>query len=370
MSSLIATKNDSLHTQNENLLLCIKQVCIAYDNTSVLRDISLDIKAGEIGCILGPSGSGKTSLLRAIAGFISIQSGSITINNTEVSSAENTTDVSLRSVGVVFQDYALFPHLTVAQNIEFGLAALDSNERETRTAHYMNIMGISELSAKYPADLSGGQQQRVAIARAIAPQPTLLLMDEAFSSLDPQLREQVAFDLRAIIKELGLTVILVTHDQSEAFAFADKIAVIANGALQQYSSAYSLYHKPQTEFVANFIGDGAFIKGEIAVNDKGAIVATALGELLLPQNLDESDFSKGDKLNILLRPDDVIHDDASPTKAIIKAKQFKGAFIRYELKVEATNEKILCFAPSHHNHDIGETFGIRAEVEHVIGFIA
>ncbi len=347
-----------------NAILSLQQVGVGYDAATVLSDVSLSLNKGEIGCILGPSGSGKTSLLRAIAGFIPVQQGGICINERQVSSAKLHRPPNERGIGVVFQDYALFPHLTVVQNIAFGLQALSAKNKHARTQQYMKIMDIQNLANKYPAELSGGQQQRVAIARAIAPQPELLLMDEAFSSLDPTLREQVAQDLRTIIKELGLTAILVTHDQAEAFAFADKIAVVANGKLQQFSSAYDLYHQPQTYFVANFIGEGAFINGKVLKQDNGWFAKTALGNMLLPTR----DYKVDDIVRVLLRPDDVIHNDISLTKAIIEAKQFRGAFIRYQLRLVNSNELVLCFAPSHHNHNIGETFGIRAEVEHVICF--
>lgn len=345
-------------------MLSIQALSLSYGAESVLRNVSLDIEKADIACILGPSGSGKTSLLRAIAGFIEVASGSIDINGQRVSDAKHQTLPNKRSVGVVFQDFALFPHLTVQQNIEFGLGKLTRADKQATAVKYMNIMDIAELAHKYPADLSGGQQQRVAIARAVAPKPDILLMDEAFSSLDPTLREQLARDVREIIQQLGLTAILVTHDQQEAFAFADKIAVVAKGALQQFSSAYSLYHEPASYFVAKFIGEGAFIEGITVEREKGWFAKTALGEMRLSGN----DYAHRPKVKILLRPDDVLHDDASPTKAIIQERHFRGAFIRYQLSIAPSNEKVLCFAPSHHNHAIGSSFGIRAEVEHVICF--
>ena len=356
------------HHRTEAPILSIRKVSLSYGSEAVLNDISINIKQGEISCILGPSGSGKTTLLRAIAGFVPVASGQIDINGERVSDSKAIKPPNERSVGVVFQDFALFPHLTVQQNIEFGLGKLPKAEKHKRAQQYMQIMDIEPLSHKYPADLSGGQQQRVAIARAVAPEPDLLLMDEAFSALDPTLREKVARDVRQIIQKLGLTAILVTHDQQEAFAFADTIVVVANNCLQQFSSAYDLYHKPKTFFVAKFIGEGAFIEGKAFKQEKGWFAKTSLGTLRLPQRLSGELYSSDKTVKILLRPDDVLHDDASPTKAIIEEKHFRGAFIRYQLRLPVTNEKVLCFAPSHHNHAIGETFGIRAEVEHVICF--
>jgi iron(III) transport system ATP-binding protein len=350
--------------QTPSTMLSIQHLSLSYGAETVLSGINIDIQKGDIVCLLGPSGSGKTSLLRAIAGFIPLMNGSIDINGLRVSDSKSVTPPNKRSVGVVFQDFALFPHLTAQQNIEFGLGQLSREKKQAIAMEYMQIMDIVALANKYPADLSGGQQQRVAIARAVAPQPDILLMDEAFSSLDPTLREQVARDVREIIQQLDLTAILVTHDQQEAFAFADKIAVLAHRNLQQFSSAYNLYHEPETFFVANFIGEGAFIEGQTVKREKGWFAKTTLGEMRLPGD----DYSHTPKVQVLLRPDDVLHDDASPTKAIVEEKHFRGAFIRYQLSLPQSNEKVLCFAPSHHDHKIGTSFGIRAEVEHVICF--
>ncbi|MFW8589247.1 ABC transporter ATP-binding protein [Glaciecola sp. 2405UD65-10] len=353
----------------EPALLSISNLHLGYGSTCVLQNVNLVLEKGEIGCVLGPSGSGKTSLLRAIAGFLPLQNGEIYIYEQCVSSATKTLAPKQRSVGVVFQDFALFPHMTVAENIAFGLAKLDAQTRKQRVNEYMKITGIGAFENVYPAELSGGQQQRVAIARAIAPQPDLLLMDEAFSSLDPSLREQIAQDIRRIIKSLGLTAILVTHDQTEAFSFADKIAVVANQQLQQYSSAYDLYHEPETYFVANFIGEGAFINGVVNIAANKAQVNTALGVFTLQaKQVQQLDLVHQQTIRVLLRPDDLIHDDASPTKTLIEETNFRGAYIRYQLRIQSSQEKVLCFAPSHHNHKVGEHFGVRANVEHVICF--
>ncbi|MDT0594683.1 ABC transporter ATP-binding protein [Glaciecola petra] len=375
-------------------LIELSDVDLAYDNKCVLEGVSFSLESGEVACILGPSGSGKTSLLRALAGFLQLKKGEIAINGQCVASLHTMVPPQDRSLGLVFQDFALFPHMTVQQNVEFGLFKLTVNEQKQKAQYYMDIMGIAELAAKYPAELSGGQQQRVAIARAIAPEPDVLLMDEAFSSLDPTLREQVTHDVRDIIKRLGLTAILVTHDQSEAFAFADKIAIVAEGRLQQFSNAYSLYHEPQTYFVANFVGEGVFIQGEY--NKSEACVETALGKLFtkvvktqqtMQKRIETSmissqngrmdseakkstfdDFTDKQIVNVLLRPDDIIHDDESPHKAIIVERFFRGAFIKYKLQLPSSLETIWCFAPSHHNHHIGETFGISVQLDHLICF--
>lgn len=345
-------------------LLTLENVAIEYASQTVLSKVGFTVAKGEIACLLGPSGSGKTSLLRAIAGFINVGAGTITIKQQLVSSTNVQIEPSERSIGLVFQDFALFPHLTVSQNVAFGLQKLSESERSERVLKYLSLLAIAELANKYPAELSGGQQQRVAIARALAPQPDLLLMDEAFSNLDPTLRQQVTEDIRELIKNLGITALLVTHDQQEAFAFADKIAVLAEGKLQQYSSAFDLYHEPSSFFVAKFVGEGMFIQGHVVIDGNTSLVECALGQL----SVDSKKLDNGDKVQILLRPDDIIHDDASSTKAIVVSRQFRGAYIRYLLQLEQTKEQVLCLAPSHHNHDIGESFGINASVEHVICF--
>lgn len=365
------TENKAMHanTRSNSTMLSLQNVSLAYDEKTVLEQVSFTLQKGAVGCILGPSGSGKTSLLRAIAGFIPLQAGEICIDQLVVSNKALTKAPKQRSIGLVFQDFALFPHMSVAQNIAFGLHNLSPNIQKQRVDEYMKITGIEALKDMYPGELSGGQQQRVAIARAIAPQPELLLMDEAFSSLDPNLREQIAQDVRRIVKSLGLTALLVTHDQTEAFAFADQIAVVANKSLQQFASAYDLYHQPETYFVANFIGEGAFINGVVHESANGMMAHTALGQFMLEDSqVNRFKLSHQQSVRILLRPDDLIHDDASTNKAIIEETHFRGAYIRFTLRIESSQEKVLCFAPSHHNHKIGEQFGIRVKVDHVICF--
>jgi len=367
--SLNSLNLEQTKDQGPNIILQLDEVGLRYDKATVLEQVSFSVEKGDIACILGPSGSGKTSLLRAIAGFLPLYQGEIKIDQQVVSNSTRTVAPKQRSVGLVFQDFALFPHMTVAENIAFGLHHLSASVQQQRVQEYMKITGIEALKDMYPAELSGGQQQRVAIARAIAPQPELLLMDEAFSSLDPSLREQIAYDVRRIVKSLGLTAILVTHDQTEAFAFADHVAVVANNRLQQYSSAYALYHEPETYFVANFIGEGAFINGVVHATDTGMLAHTALGQFPLEQaHITRFNLSDAQSVRILLRPDDLIHDDASPSKTIVEETHFRGAYIRYKLRIQSSQEKVLCFAPSHHNHKIGEHFGIRANVDHVICF--
>ena len=342
-------------------LLELNGVCHSYDGTPIVRDLSLRLKQGDIGCLLGPSGCGKTTVLRAIAGFEDITQGEIVLNGASVSRAGNSLPPELRRVGMVFQDYALFPHLSVAGNIAFGLRNWSNGARADRLATLLQMVGLPDAGNKFPHELSGGQQQRVALARALAPCPSLLLLDEPFSSLDVGLRERISEEVREILKSQGITALLVTHDQFEAFAIADEIGVMNGGKIQQWDSAYNLYHRPANRFVADFVGEGVLMPGMVL---NGGRVETELGELLgeIPENC-----QAGSRVDVLLRPDDIVHDDASALQAEVSHKAFRGADILYSLRLPS-NRKVLSLVPSHHNHAIGEKIGIRLAVDHVVTF--
>jgi iron(III) transport system ATP-binding protein len=269
---------------------------------------------------------------------------------------------------MVFQDYALFPHLSVAQNIAFGLRTLSRDERDSQVAKLIDVVGLAGMAASFPHELSGGQQQRVALARALAPQPDLLLLDEPFSNLDTELRQRLSLEVREIIKRSNTTALLVTHDQHEAFAIADEIGIMHQGEIEQWDSAYNLYHRPESRFIADFVGQGVFVPGEVL---SGRQVRIELGVLdgVIPGACGESCAScgKGCNVDVLLRPDDIIHDDASKVQAEVLHKAFRGADILYTLKL-ASGQTVLALVPSHHNHSLGEKIGIRLDVDHVVTF--
>ncbi len=329
---------------------------------TVLRDLSLQLGCGEIASLLGPSGCGKTTALRAIAGFHPLQTGCIRLMQREVGSPRHQLPPEQRNIGMVFQDYALFPHLNVAANVGFGLHRLPRAERERRIAQMLELVGLSNFAQRSPHELSGGQQQRVALARALAPQPALLLMDEPFSNLDVTLRERLALEVRDLLKQTGTAAVIVTHDQREAFAVADRIAVLADGQLQQYGFAMDLYHRPANRFVAGFIGEGVMLPG--VADDSGA-VHTELGEFLLDPHT--APLAAGSTTALLVRPDDILHDDASPRRAHVLAKAFRGAEFLYTLALPS-GQTVLSLVPSHHDHAIGEAIGIRVELDHVLCF--
>lgn len=336
-------------------------VSVAYGATTVVHDVSFSLSQGSIGCLLGPSGCGKTTLLRAIAGFEPISAGEICLQRARVSEPGYTLAPERRRVGMLFQDFALFPHLTVERNVAFGLRRLRRAERRERVKELLRLVGLEDVRKRYPHELSGGMQQRIALVRAMAPRPDILLLDEPFSSMDAELREQLAREVRDLLKCEDVTAILVTHDQLEAFAMADQIGVLGNGRLRQWGSGFDLYHKPVDRFVADFIGQGVMLPGR-AVDEMR--LATELGPV---SGHYTHGLTAGRGAEILLRPDDVLHDDASPLKAEVVTRAFRGAEYLYTLRLQSGSQ-ILCLVQSHHDHAPGEQIGIRLDLEHLVVF--
>jgi iron(III) transport system ATP-binding protein len=332
-----------------------------FGEKEVVADLSFRLGPGSIGCLLGPSGCGKTTVLRLIAGFEAVSSGEILLNGEPVSRPGHSVPPERRRVGMVFQDYALFPHLTVEGNVAFGLHRWPARERAARVRELLALVGLEGHERAYPHELSGGQQQRVALARALAPKPELLLLDEPFSNLDVELRERLGLELRQILKQEGITAILVTHDQQEAFAMADEIGVMHAGRLQQWDTAYRLYHQPANRFVADFIGQGVFLPGTVLNSHQIEI------ELGILNGSFPSECAKGCAVDVLIRPDDIVHDDTSPLLAEVVHKAFRGASILYTLRLPSGGTA-LSLVPSHHDHALGEKIGIRLDVDHVVAF--
>ena len=351
------------------MLLNISRLCIQYPGRAspAVANVSLGLRAGDLGVLIGPSGCGKTTVLRAVAGLERAAGGTIHLGGELVSSAAVHLAPENRRIGMVFQDYALFPHLDVEHNVGFGIHRLPAQEREARVSEVLSLVGLLESRHRYPHELSGGQQQRVALARALAPRPRLLLLDEPFSSLDVELRERLSHELRAILKAAQATALFVTHDQFEAFAMGDVIGVMHEGSLQQWDDAYSLYHRPSTRFVAEFIGHGVFAPATISQHGESVVVQTALGDLVNVQECPlPSAYPKG-VCDILLRADDIVHDDTAPVKAEVMRKAFRGSEFLYTLRLR-DGQTLLAHVPSHHDHKIGEWIGIRADVDHLVTF--
>ncbi|MBD3620383.1 MAG: ABC transporter ATP-binding protein [Chromatiales bacterium] len=342
-------------------LLELDKVSIAYGRRHVVHEVSFQLEEGMIGCLLGPSGCGKTTLLRAIAGFEPVASGWIYLASEVVSRAGYALPPEKRQVGMVFQDFALFPHLTVEENIAFGIRQQSVGERKDRVTQLLQLVGLPAYGKAYPHQLSGGQQQRIALARALAPRPKLLLMDEPFSSMDVELREGLAREVRAILKQEGISGLLVTHDQFEAFAMADEIGVINAGELQQWANGYQLYHQPANRFVADFIGQGVLLPGTVLNPHQ---VETELGII---EGEVPAFCGKGCQVDILVRPDDIVHDDNADLPAEVLDKAFRGAQFLYTLRLQS-GVKVLSLAHSHYDYEVGARMKIRLDIDHLVMF--
>ncbi|WP_201529555.1 ABC transporter ATP-binding protein [Psychrobacter frigidicola] len=372
--------NHQLNTKRNSVTdepyFSVQDLVVGYDKTTVVNGLSLTLQQGEIGCFLGYSGCGKTTALRAIAGLEPTRVGIISLNEQRLTEQSKGTSFTVapakRGMGMVFQDYALFGHLSVAKNIGFGLNKWSAADRKVRIAEMLELVELSEHADKRPTELSGGQQQRVALARALAPKPKLLLLDEPFSNLDVVLRESLAMSVRDILKRTNTTAILVTHDQNEAFALADKVGVMNEGRLVQWATPTELYHEPVSPFVAEFVGEGAMIDGII----KEGHVETALGDIYRrmdcydeagqPQYCDY-DYPNGTLIKVLVRPDDILHDDDSTQTALVVGRVFRGANYLYRLQLE-DGQTVLALVSSHHNHEIGSHIGILPMLKHVVVF--
>ncbi|KTC36969.1 iron ABC transporter ATP-binding protein [Pseudomonas putida] len=327
------------------LLLELRNLACGYGAQRVVQNLNLHLNAGDIGCLLGSSGCGKTTTLRAIAGFESVHEGEITLDGEVISRPGHTLAPEKRRIGMVFQDYALFPHLTVAQNIAFGIR---KHPRQAQViGDMLALVNLGGLDARYPHELSGGQQQRVALARALAPEPQLLLLDEPFSNLDVELRRRLSHEVRDILKRRGTSAILVTHDQEEAFAVSDHVGVFKEGRLEQWDTPYNLYHEPASPFVASFIGQGYFIRGQ----------------LVDPETVTNS------AVDLLLRPDDIVHAPDSSLKARIVGKSFQGAATLYRLQLP-TGSQLEAVFPSHLDYLPGAEVGIQVAADHLVLFPA
>lgn len=351
------------------MFLEVAQLQVSYPGRPqpAVRQVSLGLRAGDIGVLIGPSGCGKTTLLRAVAGLEPVSGGEIRLSRQVVSNAKTQVAPEARRIGMVFQDYALFPHLDIGRNVAFGIHQLPAAERAQRVSEVLALVGLEGTERRFPHELSGGQQQRVALARALAPRPQLLLLDEPFSNLDVDLRERLAHEVRSILKAAQATALFVTHDQLEAFAIGDTIGVMHEGQLHQWDDAYTLYHRPATRFVADFIGHGVFAPATIREVNQQIVVHTPLGDLTDVAECPLPCAFVAGECDVLLRADDIVHDDAAPVKAEIIRKAFRGSEFLYTLRL-ASGQTVMAHVPSHHDHRVGEWIGIRAEVDHVVTF--
>jgi iron(III) transport system ATP-binding protein len=322
------------HTDGPEPRVRIRGVSKRYGQVEALRDLSLDVFAGEILLIVGPSGSGKSTALRLIAGLDPPDQGEIEISG-QVVAGGRWVAPERRGVGMVFQDYALFPHLTVAGNVAFGLHRWPSESRARRVSEALSQVRLDRHASRYPHELSGGEQQRVAIARALAPGPSVLLLDEPLSNLDAELRARMRVELRAMLKDLEITGVMVTHDQEEAFAVADRVAVFSGGRLCQAGPAEDVYHRPACRFVAGFVGEANFLRGSVS---NGRVI-TEIGEF------DGRDLPDGATVEVMLRPADVRLHVSREGDAEVVSRCFRGAENAYDVRLPS-GEVLRCSLPA------------------------
>ncbi len=334
----------------------LRNVTCRYDRaaTPAVADLSLDIYPGELLALLGPSGCGKSTTLRLIAGLEHPESGEIWLNGTLVASATRATPPEGRRLGMVFQDYALFPHLTVHENVLFALHSLPARERSARADEALALVGLREFASRYPHQLSGGQQQRVALARALAPRPAVVLLDEPFSNLDAALRTQMREDLRDILTRAGATAVFVTHDQSEALALGDRIALLRDGQIEQVGTPDELFQTPRTRFVASFMGQADFLPARVTADG----LLTELG--LVPQQVP---LPEGSEVDVLVRYDDVVLLPGDASNARVAGRAYEGQTYSYTAQLPS-GACVRCKTSHVQRHAVGEEVRVELLNDH------
>jgi len=313
-----------------NSIITLKNVTKHYGDVTAVENISFDVEPGEILVLLGQSGCGKTTTLRLIAGLERPDDGEIWVYNQKVAANNLWIPPERRKIGMIFQDYALFPHLTVHDNIAFGLNKVKSKQQQKRVSEMLELINLLDKADAYPHELSGGQQQRIALARALAPNPDIILMDEPFSNLDTALRSQVRADVREILHETQTTALLVTHDQEEALSLSDEVAVIHKGKLVQVATPHAIYNRPVNKHVAQFIGEANFIPAQA----QGMIANSPLGSVKLFHE-------KSGAVQLMIRPEAVrVNLDDKGAPAVIQWREFFGHTQRLGLELTDGTELI------------------------------
>lgn len=331
------------------MTLSVSHLSLQFGEKTIFQDVNFELAQGQIACLLGHSGCGKTSILRCLLGFETPKAGTITLNNTPLFNQTVHVAPHKRHIGMVFQDYALFPHLTVAQNIAFGIGTLSKSAQNERICELLTLIDMTDYQKRYPHELSGGQQQRVALARTLAPRPQLVLLDEPFSNLDVDLRTTLSTEVRALLKSENVSAVLVTHDQAEAFNVADVVGIMANGTLQQWDSPTGLYHTPKTQAVASFVGEGSLLN-VITLDTHNQYATTTFGKIAYAN-------TPTDTQKILVRPENVLLNlDNAETYATISHKSFRGNYWLYELIKD--DNTLLAQGNHHQDYAIGDVVGV------------
>ena len=330
-------------------VLSLSDVTKAFGPETAVDDVSLEVRAGELLTFLGPSGCGKTTTLRTIAGLEQPTEGQITLGGDVVADDDSFVPPERRDVGIVFQNFALFPHLTVRENIAFGLTDADAAATEARVDELLELVEMTDHGEKTPDQLSGGQKQRVALARSLAPEPDVLLLDEPFSNLDVRLRVEMREEVRRILKAAGVTAVSVTHDQEEALSISDRVAVMNDGKIEQVGRPESVFERPESKFVASFLGRASFLEGEL----RDGKVDTGIGRFDAVTLEGYDTVYDGAPVDVLVRPDDLRATPASPELAdgVIVSRQYVGPSFVYRVDLDS-GDTVHCL----HNHV--EEFGL------------
>ena len=335
-------------------MVCVHGVSKRFGAVLAVEQAHLCVEQGEFLALVGPSACGKTSLLRLIAGFEHPDEGEVRLEGNLVAGSGRFSPPEQRRVGMVFQDYALFPHMTVAENVGFGVAR---RERAARIAELLQLVGLTQCERRYPHELSGGQQQRVALARALAPRPSVVLLDEPWSNIDPLLRGSMRGELAAIVRAAGVTVLLVTHDREEAFSLADRVAVMRDGRIVQAGSPEGLYLAPADRWTAEFVGAGNFLSGRV----DGELVDTILGRFPMLRRNGAS------RVEVLLRPEQLKlrADPDGPAKVVVR--EFRGHDVFYRLQLD-DGTTLVSQRPSTEDVPLGARVSVNAEPAPVSAF--
>jgi iron(III) transport system ATP-binding protein len=320
-----------------------------FGEVDAVGGVSLDLATGEHLALIGPSGCGKSTILLMVAGLLAPDDGEILIGHRRVAGAGAWVEPDKRRVGMVFQDYALFPHLTVSGNIAFGLDRLPKTERQQRVAEVLALVGLEALSGRYPHELSSGQQQRVALARSLAPDPAVVLLDEPFSNLDRTLRESLRIETKEVLRRAGATAVLVTHDHSEALGFGDRVAVMRAGHILQIGSPEDLFDLPEDEFVATFLGSADFLPAEPADAGMARSEIGSFGPLTVPS---------GSELSVMVRPHEVTFDTDAGGPATVTSREYQGATVLYELTLDS-GSRLACRRSPSPRFEVGARVRVR-----------
>ncbi len=335
-----------------------------FQSSRALDRINLEVRSGELITLLGPSGCGKTTTLRLLAGFISPDEGKIIVNDRVISTPQKSLPPDKRNMSMIFQSYAIWPHLTVFENVAFGLRLrkIGKKELSDRVSQALALVHLEKLAHRYPAELSGGQQQRVALARAVVVEPQILLLDEPLSNLDASLREAMRHEILTLHQRLKLTTVYVTHDQREALALADRVVVMAAGKIQQVGTPEQIYEQPSTEFVANFIGRCNLLSGKMVTRNSVEVNGILFRVTDIADNI-----SIGDRVVLCIRPHAVIlhsanyipdGERANHLSATIEYCEYLGEFRQYEVKLEKSNISLLATAPPHIRQELNSLVNI------------